>query len=87
MLTKSDVAELPETIRLAEKSELMTVKAPYLARVARAAWASYCERDMLRELLAVIHRDGGHYTEEHGIAKSCADAMTKVSELIHKEQR
>lgn len=29
----------------------------------------------LRELLAVIHGDGGHYTEEHGIEKSWDDAM------------
>lgn len=28
----------------------------------------------LKNLLARIHRDGGHYTEEHGLNKSAADA-------------
>ena len=34
---------------------------------------------MLCNLLAVIHRDGGQYTERHGLEKSVADAMTIVS--------
>ena len=33
------------------------------------------ERDAMRDILAVIHGDGGHYTEEHGYEKSCADAQ------------
>lgn len=33
----------------------------------------------LENLLAVIHRDGGHYTETHGLKKSVADAMTIVA--------
>lgn len=37
---------------------------------------------MLRELLAVIHRDGGHYVEEHGLEKVVADAMRLSSERI-----
>lgn len=32
-------------------------------------------------LLARIHGDGGHYQEEHGIAKSCADAENIVINL------
>ena len=28
----------------------------------------------LKNILAVVHRDGGQYTEEHGIAKSVRDA-------------
>ena len=38
----------------------------------------------LLNLLAIIHRDGGHYTEEHGIEKSVKDAMLIVAELIVK---
>ena len=30
---------------------------------------------LLRDLLAVIHRDGGHYTERHGMVKAFSDAM------------
>jgi len=37
----------------------------------------------LKNLLAIIHRDGGHYTGEHGLEKSVADAMKIVAELIH----
>jgi len=31
-------------------------------------------RGLLGNLLAVIHGDGGHYIEEHGWEKACADA-------------
>jgi len=33
----------------------------------------------LRDLLALIHRDGGQYLDTHGIDKACADAVAKVS--------
>lgn len=33
--------------------------------------------DMLEELLAVIHGDGGHYSDEHGLAKAVARAEVK----------
>jgi len=36
----------------------------------------------LHNLLAVIHRDGGHYTEKHGLEKSVQDAMQLSSERI-----
>ena len=38
-------------------------------------------RAELQNLLAVIHRDGGHYTAEHGLEKSVQDAMRLVPEL------
>lgn len=34
----------------------------------------------LHNLLARIHRDGGHYTEEHGVEKACRDADLRVAE-------
>jgi hypothetical protein len=34
---------------------------------------------MLRELLAVIHRDGGHYTADVGLEQSFADAVMIVT--------
>jgi len=34
---------------------------------------------LLLNLLAVIHGDGGHYTDKHGVAKSTADAQNEVS--------
>jgi hypothetical protein len=39
---------------------------------------------MLYILLAVIHRDGGHYTAQHGLEKSVKDAIQIVSDLIVK---
>lgn len=35
----------------------------------------------LRNLLAILHRDGGHYAAKHGLKKAIEDA----SELMHKE--
>lgn len=37
---------------------------------------------MLQNLLAVIHRDGGHYTAQHGLSKSYEDAIQLSSERI-----
>jgi hypothetical protein len=35
----------------------------------------------LEELLAVIHRDGGHHTAEVGIEQSCKDAERIIHEM------
>lgn len=40
-------------------------------------WKHYC-----MNLLARIHRDGGHYVEEHGVAKAVADADVIVAKLL-----
>lgn len=42
------------------------------------------ERQILLNLLARIHRDGGHYTETHGLEKSAQDAEEKIVDLIHR---
>jgi len=39
---------------------------------------------LLLNLLARIHRDGGHYTQEYGIEKSVQDADLKVAEAYSK---
>ena len=46
----------------------------------RAARATGAEQH-LANLLARIHGDGGHYTSEHGIEKSVADADLLISQL------
>jgi len=38
----------------------------------------------LLNLLAILHRDGGHYTEKHGVDKSVKVAMKKASNLVVK---
>lgn len=35
----------------------------------------------LSELLAIIHRDGGHYEAQHGTEKAVQDAMNKIHEM------
>lgn len=40
------------------------------------------EESMLLNLLAVIHRDGGHYQVEHGTRKAVADACKEWQRLI-----
>lgn len=44
----------------------------------------YRPEDMLRDLLATIHGDGGHHTEEVGLEQSVIDAGYKTSELKDK---
>lgn len=38
------------------------------------------EKDILN-LLAIIHRDGGHFTAAHGIAESISAARSKILEF------
>lgn len=38
---------------------------------------------LLNDLLAVLHRDGGHYLEEYGFEKSIEDAIIKVLKHYH----
>ena len=40
----------------------------------------YYKRPLL-DLLAVIHRDGGHYTEKHGLEKSVEDAKKEIANM------
>ena len=48
----------------------------------RPTWCGPTATEMLRDLLAVLHRDGGHYTSRYGLHKSWQDAMQKASELV-----
>ena len=41
-------------------------------------------RHTLHEILAVIHRDGGHYTGNHGIAKSVEDAHAAWAAMMRE---
>ena len=44
----------------------------------------------LGSLLAVIHRDGGHYESEHGTEKACTDAQQIICDtragLVHADE-
>lgn len=39
------------------------------------------ERAYLSDLLAVIHRDGGHYEEQYGVTKAFEDALEKLESV------
>lgn len=47
-------------------------------RLAPAGGSAKSDTQMLGDLLARIHRDGGHYVMEHGFEKAAADAEAKV---------
>jgi hypothetical protein len=49
-------------------------------RETKALIAYNKARDQRNNLLARIHRDGGHYVEEHGVDKACRDADLQVAE-------
>ena len=38
----------------------------------------------LRELMAIMHGDGGHYMSEHGTKKAVADAQAKYYAILTK---
>lgn len=39
----------------------------------------------LKELLCIIHRDGGHYISQHGLEKASKDAEKIVVDLLHNQ--
>jgi len=43
-------------------------------------------QQLLSSLLAIIHRDGGHYEAKHGTEKAVDDAIKKVSDLMVSEK-
>ena len=57
----------------------------YIALEERLAAAEKCRR-MLENLLARIHRDGGHYTAQHGMEKSFEDAEHVWASLIQRAE-
>lgn len=41
---------------------------------------------LLKELLAVVHRDGGHYTVLCGLSVSVLDGIVAVQDLMYKNR-
>ncbi len=67
-------------------TESWPVEAPARLDLIKSALAALPEpmdeESMLLNLLAVIHRDGGHYQVEHGTRKAVADACKEWQRLI-----
>lgn len=63
---------------------------PYIGEYCQPDTRMYLKKDVdeiiteLKNLLAIIHRDGGHYTEKHGITKACGDGRKVVVALRSK---
>lgn len=57
------------------------------ASAQRDGWrgGSSYEASMLRNLLARIHHDGGHYVEQHGLDKALEDADSKVVKWLARD--
>ena len=80
-------SNLPD--QLLELLDLLGVRAVLWERGLEAACLAAQDRirDLqsaranLGDLLAVIHRDGGHYQAEHGLERACADAEKVVIDL------
>jgi hypothetical protein len=53
-----------------------------MVREGQATTARLAAERQLGNLLARIHRDGGHYQSSHGTEKACADAETVVGGLL-----
>jgi len=43
-----------------------------------------CAQDCLRNLLAVIHKDGGQFACDHGMKQACEDAESNVQALSQR---
>jgi len=59
--------------------------------VGQALWLAWCAAEKeqaarVSNLLAVIHRDGGHYEQEHGTEKAVADALVLLPRLIQSQE-
>jgi hypothetical protein len=90
--------QVRDTCKRAEQAEaeLAQFKADSLQQCADCftvmAEASHAEKAeaklaAVRELLAVVHRDGGHYTAEHGIDKSVKDALEVYYKLLERSEK
>jgi hypothetical protein len=74
------------TLDLDLQSKVWAEETPARLDLIKAALAALPEpmdeESMLLNLLAVIHRDGGHYQAEHGTRKAVADACKEWQRLI-----
>ena len=59
----------------------------FLYDFKNALIADQQSQDDLLNLLAIIHRDGGHYTNKHGLKKSVEDAKTIVSAAVQSQDQ
>ncbi|MEY2854636.1 MAG: hypothetical protein RL030_1768 [Pseudomonadota bacterium] len=67
-------------------SEGLGPNAAVVERDPHRGGSSY-EASMLRNLLARIHRDGGHYLEQHGLDKALEDADAQVVQWLMLQDR
>lgn len=58
-----------------------------MAEYGTAGTAMLAELDAARNLLAAIHRDGGHYTEAVGFVQSCHDAEQVRLDMLAELER
>lgn len=70
-----------EPPRLALMHYAMSMRWPIaeiLAPGERTRSEALVDRQHFRDLLAVIHRDGGHYLAQHGVERACFDGARRV---------
>jgi hypothetical protein len=85
---REDLASLNECLERVSRERDVAQAATVNAALIHADLVR--ERDEARrdlgEILAVIHRDGGHYTGEHGISKSVADAHATWAAVVRERE-
>jgi len=90
MVIHKAIKEAADMLAADELIERLRESAKEIATSGHAGWGNVCtdaanmlaaDAQAISNLLARIHRDGGHYEAEHGVRKALADADLIVSKL------
>lgn len=86
MICHQEEKNLLKSLWIKYVNTLEHLNANRIVQKAKAAkdekyWAKYYKRK-LQNLLAVVRRDGGQYTAEHGIEKSTEDALQIIADAV-----
>ena len=69
------------------KGAILLVPLSSVDKIQKEDIQQHRQSDLFLSLLAIIHRDGGHYTEKHGFEKSYDDAVTKICNWIWNKEK
>lgn len=84
-ISRSNELEWEEEVRCAIHGQTQDIERLSVELAAASARAEATEH-MLRNILARIHRDGGHYADEHGLEKASKDADQVFCDLLQRAE-
>jgi len=74
-MKKSELQEIVDTL-----SDILNTEPEGIVEIIRGRlWERQDYKHKLGNLLAVIHRDGGHYETQYGLNSACKDAESIVA--------